>query len=185
MPENETQETQNLPDGALNTGSQDDKKPVAYTRFAEVINEKNQLKAELDKIRKDAEDARNASLAEQGRYKEISEKQASELATLKTASERAQALEAAITANNEKRIARIPEKMRGLVPIEFTPETLSAWLDKNEALLITPPAPQTDAGAQGTAQKPVQLTDNERELARLSGMSAEEYAKWKRKPETT
>lgn len=120
-------------------------------------------------------------LVEEGKWKELADKYGADAARLKPYEERALALEAQIKAHNETRMARIPEDMRTVIPTDYlSPEQLSKWLDANEAKLTTPSAPNIDAGAGGSGGKPpVKLTDYEREVARMTGMSEAEYAKWK------
>lgn len=49
----------------------------------------------------------------------------------------------------DARIKRIPEVYRGLVPTDYEPMKLAAWLDANEDRLKAPRFPNLDAGAGG------------------------------------
>lgn len=56
---------------------------VPYDRFKKKVDEVNTLKAELEKIRKEQEEAERAKLEEQNEYKKLYEKAQEELAQLK------------------------------------------------------------------------------------------------------
>lgn len=49
----------------------------------------------------------------------------------------------------DARIKRIPEMYRGLIPTDYDPMKLAAWLDANEDRLKAPRFPNLDAGAGG------------------------------------
>lgn len=130
-------------------------------------------KAEEDKARMEA-----ATLAEQGKWKELAEKRAQELDALKPASERVTALEARISATNDARIKQIPEALRTVIPSDYTPEKLSEWLDANLSKLTVSSAPNTDAGARGDriSDSKVKLTEEQKQMAKRAGMTEEQFA---------
>lgn len=124
------------------------------------------------------EQAQKQRLEEQGNFKELSQKYLAELEGLKPVAERAQALESIIRESNEARLGKIPEQQRGLVPVDYPPERLQAWLNANEALLMKAPAPSYDAGAgaEGGGVAKTQLTEEQRATAKRFGMTEEQYA---------
>jgi len=144
---------------------------------AEAAERRKALEAE----RVEAQRREQTRLAEEGRWKELAESRAAELAKVTPYQERATALEAMIVASNKTRIERIPEDMRALVPIEYAPEKLAGWLDANLDRLLKRPAPEVDAGAGATAAGTglPKLTEDERRIARAMGLSEEAYAKRK------
>lgn len=184
------EETQQSQDATTTTTTQDaetvDSLPVFAQKIIKDLREENkQRRKAVEDAEKERTRIETERLQEQGKFKELFEGANKELEPLKQAAERATVLEAAITAHNEKRITRIPENMRTVVPSDYTPEKLSEWLDKNEAILAKPTAPQTDAGAQGTpANSLPKLTPEEQTMARALKMSDEEYVKYKRQPTT-
>jgi hypothetical protein len=183
MPEQETPSQDATTTGAQDVQTVDSLPEWAQKIIKDTREESKQRRIALENAEKEKQRLENERLQEQGKYKEISEKQAAELTPLKVQAERAALLETAITENNDKRVSRIPETHRGLVPADYTPEKLSKWLDANEALLIKPTAPQTDAGAQGTpTNNAPKLNAEEQTYARMAGMSDEEYLKFKTKP---
>lgn len=124
------------------------------------------------------EQAQKQRLEEQGNFKELSQKYLAELEGLKPVAERAQALESIIRESNEARLGKIPEQQRGLVPVDYPPERLQAWLNANEALLMKAPAPDYNAGAgaEGGGVAKTQLTEEQRATAKRFGMTEEQYA---------
>jgi hypothetical protein len=119
-------------------------------------------------------------LAEQGKWKELAESRASELNDLAPYRERADALESMIRDSNKSRIESIPEDMQPLVPTDYAPEKLASWLDANLSRLTKPIAPKLDGGASGSGSA-ISLTDEEKQVARDTGVSFEDYAKYKQR----
>ena len=98
---------------------------------------------------------------------------------MKAIEERSTQLENVIRQLNEERIKAVPESMRGIIPTDYPPEKLQEWLVKNAALLVKEPAVNFDAcagGSGGSPVLPVKLTQEQKEMARLAGMTEKEYA---------
>lgn len=121
------------------------------------------------------EAANRKKLEEQGNYAELRTQLQAEIEALKPTAERAAALEKIIRESNDARIARVPEQYRAMIPGEYAPEKLQAWLNANEALLAKPPAPNFDAGA-GAGNQPAasSLTPEQRATAKRFGLSDED-----------
>jgi phage I-like protein len=135
----------------------------------------------LEALEAKINEAEQKRLAEQGQYRELAEKLQGEVGNLSPYKTRVEALEQKIIANNNKRVERIPEHFRSLIP-QMPPEQLSEWLDANEQKLITPPAPNLDAGAGGGGGKQVaQLTAEQLAIAKGMGITPEEYATYIKK----
>jgi DNA repair exonuclease SbcCD ATPase subunit len=117
-------------------------------------------------------------LEEQGEYKKLAEELTAELLDLRPLKEKYLARIEHDKQSNEKRIEAIPEKYRSVIPVDYTPDKLSAWLDTNADLLRQPVAPNIDAGAgvNNSRVKPVKLTQLQHEMAKLANMTDEEYA---------
>lgn len=144
------------PDAAENTDSQGHMIPKS--RFDE-INERMKaaetaLREATEKREKEEEERKRKQGEYESLYEEAKGKLGEMTPKLETLQERVQALEAAITANNDARMERIPEPMRKLVPKDLmTPEELSKWLDENQEVLVKPSAPDVDAGVRGERGK--------------------------------
>jgi len=132
----------------------------------------------LKKHEEEARQREQARLAEQGQWKELAESRAKELNDLQPYRDRAEALETMLRDSNKHRMEQIPEDMRALVPTDYAPEKLASWLDANISRLTKPVAPRLDGGATGGSSA-VTLTDEEKQVARATGMSLEDYAKYK------
>lgn len=178
-------------DGGEDSGGGDKiEDPVAYAkalekrlneRDAELNRWKDQAKSLTDRV--SAMEAANKKRLEQsGNHEELLKQTEAELEQLKPVAERATALEKVIRESNQARIERIPETMRGLVPTDYAPEKLQAWLNANEAALTKPPAPNYDAGAGsgsgGNGVKP-KLSADEREVISAFDIDPDTFAKIK------
>lgn len=136
--------------------------------------EARQLSDDMAALKKQFGERQQTQLTEQGRFKELAEQRAAQLAELEPFKQRAQTLEAMISQSNEARVAQIPENMRGLIPVEYSPEKLAGWLDANLSQLTKPTAPNLDGGVGGSS-KAVALTNEQKAMARRMGMSDEDY----------
>lgn len=148
----------------------------------------NRLKAQAleDKLtqREREEQAREAELLkEQGKYRELYEKQTEAYTKVKTEAEQSAAYQAAFKQSLDARIATIPEGMRSLVPEGLSPLQLSEWLDKNAALLSNRRAPNLDAGAGSgggaATQTAIAATVNDQRMANNFRLPLETYMKYK------
>lgn len=128
------------------------------------------------------EEANRQKLAKDGNHEELAQKYLTEVEQLRPLSERAKALESMIRTSNETRINSVPEAMRSIIPAEYAPEKLSAWLDANMGLLTKPPAANFNAGeggGSGRGSGTEQLTAEEKDIAKRTGMTPEQYVKAK------
>lgn len=117
-----------------------------------------------------------ARLAEEGKWKELAEQRSQSLAELEPYKEYAQTTEAFIREMNQRRLEQIPESFRGLVPEDYEPVKLAKWLETNWHALQNRPAPSTDAGAGAVGGgKTVQLTPEQKQVARAMGMTEEQF----------
>lgn len=131
----------------------------------------NEMSERLQKL----EEQRQAGLSAEEKLREAQ----ANIDSLKQFEDRAKKLEDMIRQSNEQRIAQIPEHMRSLVP-DGSPADVAAYLDRNAALLTKPIAPDLDGGAgSGSGTRQPALTDEEKQIARRTGISEEAYAQRK------
>lgn len=141
-------------------------------RASKYYSETKSLSERLSAI----EEGTRKRLEEEGNFRELAQKRAADLESLKPLAERAQALEAIIRESNEARVKAVPENMRNLIPMDYAPEKLQAWLNANEALLRRSPAPDFDAGAGGSGgSASTKLTEEQRAMAKRFGLTEEQY----------
>lgn len=168
------------PDGKYNPASVEDALKIITAlqkrldeRDSELENKKRELTGYTTAQRK--------QLEEQGKFKELAEQSAAEVARLKAFEEKAVTYETIIRESNESRIKNVPDQMKNLIPTDYPPEKLQKWLNANEAQLVKPPAPNYDAGAGvgGGGSGTAKLSAEEVETAKKFGMTPEEYAKAK------
>lgn len=145
--------------------------------------------AELERIKSqnaELQSFRDKKLQDDGNWQEVAQNRLSELDGLKPKAERLDAMLNRISERNKERIAALPEDKRAAVEMlveRLKPEEMADWLDTAGPLFQQPKAPGTDvgrgAGVGGTGQ-PVVLSDAEREMAKRSRMTEEEYLAAKR-----
>ncbi len=124
------------------------------------------------------QNAQNKQLEESGNFKELASRRAAEIAAMQPFKDMAERLEKSIRASNEAVIETIPEDRRSLIPAEYSPEQLQAYLVANKDTLRKAPAPNIDAGASGgTGSASVKLTAEELKIAAATGITPEDYAK--------
>jgi len=157
-----------------------DEKMIPKSRLDEVLESNRKLQEQLSRTEKERQEQLEAQLKEQGKWKEIAEQRANEMAALKPKAEQLDAVEATLKDVLASQIAELPESMRGLVPDELTTQQKLQWLSKNKALLVKPKPVDIGAGKQGGgAPVGVELTQEEIQIAKSFGMSPEDYAKHK------
>lgn len=153
---------------------------IPQSRFNEVIEERNTLKAELDKLRSDFESAKRKELEEKEDFRRLYEETQKQLDELKPRAGQYDDMLTSLRETVAARVERLPEDVRDLVPDYDDPRLTLQWLNANEAKLMRPLAPQMDAGARGDATKPgAKLTDYDRQLAKLMGVAPDELAAFK------
>lgn len=114
------------------------------------LREKEAAEAEQAATAKRAEDER---LAKQGEYQKLAEQRAAEIETLKSRAALADAYETRIKADNQARIAKVPEKLRDMIPEYTDPVKLNEWLVRNGDKLVAPEAPKLNGGQSGDKQR--------------------------------
>lgn len=127
------------------------------------------IKRQLDAIEND----RKKKLAEEGNFKTLAEQAQAEAESLRGYKDRVGALEQVIRDSNEGRIKSLPESVRELVPVDYAPEKLQAWLNKNESLLKKPAPPNFDGGAgagggSGGRGSEIKVTDDDKRQAEIA-----------------
>ena len=167
------------PEPVETNNSVDDLPSWAQDMIRGLRDEAASRRVALKKHEEEARQREQQRLAEQGQWKELAESRAKELSDLQPYRDRAEALETMLRDSNRHRIEQIPEDMRALVPTDYAPEKLASWLDANISRLTKPIAPRLDGGASGGSGSTVTLTDEEKQVARATGMSLEDYAKYK------
>jgi len=174
-------EEQTTPAAAENTGTQQ-QHMIPKSRFDEVNTEYKRLKAAMEQQSAEQKAAADKRLAEQNEWKTLAEQHAARIAELEPLAQAAKSAQEALAATVQARIERLPEDVRDMVPdFEDARKTL-AWLDANEPRLISPVAPDTDAGKRGDGGgATAKLNDTERYIAERLGLKLEDFAEEKQK----
>jgi phage I-like protein len=192
MAENETPkpENQSTPDGAVNTDTQtDDGKPVPKDRFNKVVNERNQLKAQLAELEKAtnaqrlaAEAAETARLKEQNDFKKLYEQAEKDMPTLKEKAQLADAQAAWFQETLTKRLEKQPAHIKTLLEKLPVLDALR-WLEDNAETIARNPGSRSnlEGQAKGADMAVASLTTEEHTAAKRYGMTLEQYAEYKTK----
>jgi len=160
------------------TASQAENHTVPLSRLNEVLAANKALQEKLATTEKERQEQLEAQLKEQGKWKEIAEQRANEMAALKPKADQLDAIETTLKSVLDSQIAEIPETMRGLVPEALNTQQKLDWLSKNKALLLKPKAVDIGAGKQGGgAPAGADLTQDEIDMAKAFGVKPEDYAK--------
>jgi hypothetical protein len=191
-----------MPDEALNAGDQQNDQQgegkslpttvEGWQKYGEALQKRlkereekidllSKTNSSLDERIKAIETAQREKLEKDGDFRSLAEQRAADIEKYKPLAERASALEAIIRESNEARIKAVPDAMKALIPSDYPPERLQAWLNANASLLTKEPAPNYDAGAGGnggSGSQSVKLTDVQKEYAKAAGMTEKEYAEY-------
>lgn len=136
----------------------------------------NELAQQLADMEAELEKLRNQFSETSTKYTELStaaEQSATQL----------EALTSAIQEANSAVIEALPEDVRVIVPEGLDPIATRKWLDAAVPILTSKkPAPPLNgaAGGQDRGSKAPVLNSEEAQIAQLLGVSAEEYAKYKK-----
>ena len=167
-------ETQNTDTAA----STDQPNRIPLERFNEVNERRKQAEERLAALeRAESERQQQAAIA-RGEHEQVIAQLRADLDAANAQLETGQSYRDALMASVQKRVESIPEARRSLVPGFDDPVKLADWLDNNQHLLVTPTPPPTGAGLTGD-RKPasMKLTPEQQKMARMFGMTDEEYAK--------
>jgi hypothetical protein len=151
----------------------------AQAEIKSLREEAKKRRLELKTAEQERQQQELERLAKQQEWEQLAKKFGAELETIKPRAERLDSIEDYINQSLQKRIDSIPASHRSLVPKYDDPLKTLEWLDANAQLLTAPRAPELDAGARGDSIKLPQLTEQEREYARLAGMTDQQYAEMK------
>jgi hypothetical protein len=153
---------------------------IPKSRLDSEIQKRKDLEKRLGAMEKAHNEAETKRLKESEDYKALYEKTAAELSDAKPKAEKLEAYETTLKETLAAAIDEIPADRRGLIPDELSVEAQLRWISRNRALLAKAQPFDIGAGKKGGgAQKSVDLTPDELQVARNFGMSAEDYAKYK------
>ena len=178
-------ETPATPDASGPEAQSIDELPEWARKLVRELRQENaQHRTEKQAAKHAADEAERKRLADQQQWKELAEKLQADMAALRPQVDAAQAYRETIAATVEARIKAVPEQMRSLVPAFDDPAKTLQWLDANAAVLTTPRPPQMDAGVggDGGGKTLPKLTPEQIELAKIAGMTPQQYAEWMAKP---
>ena len=151
---------------------------IPKSRLDEVLKKNEDLNVRLDTLEKEGKQRLEAQLQEQGKYKELAEERAKELAEMQPKADQLEAAESALREVLTAQVELIPEDKRSLVPKDYAAKDQLSWIAENQAQLSKLKAPDLNTGKRGGGEdKTVVLTPDQKEYAKITGVSEEDYAK--------
>jgi hypothetical protein len=155
-----------------------------HPRFKELNEAANTYKAKAEALEKANQEAEQKRLLEQNDFKQLYEKTQAELTSLKPKAEQLLSMEKTLNLLLEAEVKSLPEQFQDVVPDGLNTQQKLDWISKNKSKFMKPEAFDIGAGKTG-AKKPegkaVELSPEERQLARDFGMSEDDYVKYKDK----
>jgi len=134
--------------------------------------------ARLATIEKENQERLEKQLTEQGKYKELAEERAKALAEMQPKADQLEAAQATLKLVLAAQIENIPESKRSLVPSKLSTEDQLEWISQNAGLLSKSPSIDQGSGKLGgTQDATVDLTPEQREIAKKMNVKPEDYAK--------
>ena len=134
--------------------------------------------ARLATIEKENQERLEKQLTEQGKYKELAEERAKALAEMQPKADQLEAAQATLKLVLAAHIENIPESKRSLVPSKLSTEDQLEWISQNAGLLSKSPSIDQGSGKLGgTQDATVDLTPEQREIAKKMNVKPEDYAK--------
>jgi DNA repair exonuclease SbcCD ATPase subunit len=152
---------------------------IPKSRFDEInSNYKDALK-KAEAAEKALKEAQEVRLKEKEDYKALYEQTTSELSELKPKAEQFEAYKETMQALFDAQVEEIPEELRALIPDELSVKQKIDWIAKNKRLLLKPVGPDIGAGQRGAGNSgsSVELTAEQKEVARRFGYTDDEYIK--------
>lgn len=181
LPDNQTIATAVQPPAP--SATPDEKKAenmVPQSRLNELAEKNRQLQERLEATEKERQEQLEKQLQEQGKWKELAEQRATELATLKPKADQLDSYEQTLKKVLDVEIASLPEEYQDVIPESLSTKDALDWLAKNKSKFMKAEPFDIGAGKRGTKpDKHSELTPEEKQAAKHFGMSEEDYAKFK------
>ena len=180
-------DTENNQENTINTEGMSAEQIAEFTRMQERLKDVNEESAgrrikvkELEAKISTMEAASLEALEKSGNHEELNKRLQSDVAELTLKAKQAEEYEAAFKSANEKLLEKVAEDKRGLVPEDYSPGKLNAYLLSNMDALTATPRPANlngaaETGNNTTSVKP--LTEAQTAAMKFSGLSEEDYRK--------
>lgn len=155
---------------------------IPQSRLNEEIEKRRKAEEKATKLEQDRQASEKKALEEQGKWKEVAEKTQKDLEAAQAKANQVDEYEATLKETLTSQLADIPTELQSLVPEELSTRQKLQWLSKNKATLIKPAAFDIGAGngnkGGGSHAKKIELTPEQKQIAKSYGYTEEEYAKF-------
>ena len=154
---------------------------IPKSRLDEVIAQRDAAQKKADALETAQQAAEKKRLEESNQYRELYEKTQAELTSLKPKAEQVDDYEKTLGELLTVQVAELPAEFQDVVPDGLTTKQKLDWLSKNKSKFMKAEPFDIGAGKRGTkADKKIELTPEEKEMAAKYGMTEEAYAKYKK-----
>lgn len=151
---------------------------IPKSRLDDEINKRKELEKRLSVIEAANTEAEEKRLKDNEQYKELADKYQLENEKLKPLADVAEAQEKTLQDYLAAQIEELPEDARSMVPEDYSTLQKLRWLSDNKVKLMKPVGPDIGAGERGGSQeKTVALTQEQKAIAKKTGVSEADYAK--------
>lgn len=153
---------------------------VPQSRLNEMAEKNRQLQERLDTTEKERQEQLETQLKEQGKWKELAETRAQELAGLKPKADLVDEYETVLKEQLAAEIETLPDDFKEVIPDGLSTKDQLRWLAKNKAKFMKAEPFDIGAGVKGIKQvKKTDLSNEEKQAAKHFGMTEEDYQKYK------
>jgi len=151
-------------------------------QLRQVNQESASRRHEIAKLQDELDKAQKAQLADQQKWQELAQQYQQERDELKPYKAQAESISATLEALLAAQLDPLTDEARGMVAdIPGTAQQKLDWLAKNRDKLTRPQAPPMDAGARGDRTDTIELTPEERQMAKLSQVPISDLAAFKKR----
>lgn len=154
---------------------------IPKSRLDEVLESNRKLAERLEAVEKERAEQLEKQLQEQGKYKELAEQRAQEVANLQPKAKLVDEYEETLKSVLAAEVATLPEEYQDVVPEGLSTKSKIDWLAKNKSKFMKAEPFDIGAGKRGVqkSDKSEQLTAEELEYCKSFGVSPEDYIKSK------
>lgn len=180
LPDNQTIATAVQPPAP--SATPDEKKAenmVPQSRLNELAEKNRQLQERLEATERERQEQLEKQLQEQGKWKELAEQRATELATLKPKADQVDEYEKTLQDILAAQIEDLPDEFKDVVPDGLSTKAKLDWLAKNKSKFMKVEPFDIGAGKKGAKpdSKKSDLSPEEKEGLKRFGLSEEDYLK--------
>jgi len=154
---------------------------IPKSRFDSVYERAQKLESRLEQLEQERKAENEKRLMEQENWKQLAEERAAKLEEAERKAQKADSYEQQAEERYQKIFDTLPESMQKALPKKYSTIDRLNWIEDNREIFAKPQPPDTTGrrGAGGSGVE-IDLTEEEIAMAKKFGISAEDYAKYKK-----